>query len=308
MDPNDARTPNPQPSDLSDDEATIPELPQVSPDASNRRNFLKAAVVASAAVAAAGGAAGAALLSGRQPSSLIKLVGDTQSGDPCDACIEGTGYTTTPRAYCTASNNSNPPSFNATTTDCTALSPTLAAGFTVNGPGMAQGDFEIFFVDHAPASGTINLTVTVTGQSVSTTESGVDLDSSNLFNYLGGGSSVLVTEQTAVPTAPCMSEASDKLSTYVRTLAQKDALHGSTGAFGTSGISYTPCTTVSCKAPTGVVGTSTDDVLVQLHMKWVGGKISSTTGATQLYTFKFSWTDTGGTSCTKYLYIYGQQD
>ncbi len=294
----DQRDPGGYSSDQSDDEPTVPDLQRLSTEGNSRRNFLKAAVVASAAAATAGGAAAFALSSGRAPAPLIRFIGDINSGDPCDACIEGTMYTSTPRAYCTANNNSSPPAFSSTTTNCAGG--TLAAGFTVNSQGHPQGDFEIFFVDHAPVAATgsakINLTITVTGTAVSNSDSNTDIDSSSLFNFVGGGSSVLVTEQSSVPSAPCMSGQSTTLGTFKALLAQKDSLHGASGAFGTSGINYSP------------VGAN-DDVLVQLHMKWVGGKISNTADAAQLYTFKFSWTDTGtgGTSCTKYLYIYGQQ-
>jgi len=288
----------PQQDASSGDETTSPDLPALSAKGNDRRTFLKAAVVASAAVAAAGGVAGATLLAGQSPSPLIRFIGDVNSGDPCDACIEGTMYTATPRAYCTANTNSSPPTF-STTTNCPGG--TLAAGFTVNSQGHPQGDFEIFFVDHAPVAATgsakINLDITITGTAVSNSDSNTDIDSSSLFDYVGGGSSVLVTEQSSVPSAPCMSGQSTTLGTFVAKLAQADSLHGASGAFGTSGINYSP------------VGAN-DDVLVQLHVKWVGGKISNTPGAAQLYTFKFTWTDTGtgGTSCTKYLYIYGQQN
>lgn len=284
---------NPRP----EEQSTVPGVPPVAAEASSRRNFLKAAVVASAAVAAAGGAAGVALVSGRQPQT-IRFIGSANSGDPCDACIEGTSYSSTPRSYCTANDNTNPPIFSSTTTNCNPVSgsPTLTEGFTTNGNNNA--DFQIFFVDHAPVAGTINLTITVFGKSKTIDESaGVDIDSSQLFTFPpGNGNHVWVTEQTNIPAAPCMSEVSSSLGTFVKELGSSPASSLSGTGMGTAGgFAYSPAT-------------SGDDVLVQLHMNWNGGDIGTgASGQTQLFTFKFHWTDSGGTSCTKYLYIYGQQ-
>jgi hypothetical protein len=271
----------------------MPDLPQLSTEGNSRRNFLKAAVVASAAVATAGGAAGYALSSGRAPAPLIRFIGDVHSGDPCDACIEDTGYSV--RTYLTT----NTPASGSQLTS-------LGVGFTVNSAGAAQGDFEIFFVDHAPAaatgSGKINLTVLVSGTARNSTDTGdytetiTDIDSSQLFQYSGAGSAVLVTEQTSIPSAPCMDKQSTTLGTFVKKLGQGSSL-SDVGMGTAGGINYSPVT-------------STDDVLVQFHMTWNHPRlISDTTGATQVYTFQFSWTDTGanGHSCTKYLYIKGQQ-
>jgi hypothetical protein len=272
----------------------MPDLTAVPAASQDRRTFLKAAVVASAAVAAAGGAAGAALLSGGKPSPLIKFVGGENSGDPCEACIEGTIPNPTQRNYLTT----NMP---ATQAQLDALK-LLAAGFTVNSSGHAAGDFQVFVVDHAPAAATgsakINLVVTVTGTAVGASDSGTDLDSSNLFDFVGGGSSVVVTEQTNVNMPPCPTDHGVNLATWVKTLGQGASLSG-VGLGTAGGIHFSPVN-------------SGDDVLVDFHFKWDGNTgrlISNTTGAEQLYTFQFTWTDngTGGTSCTKYLYIYGQQ-
>lgn len=299
MDPNDANSASSQPTDASQDEKTVPEMPVVPAAGQDRRTFLKAAVVASAAVAAAGGAAGAALISGGQPKPLVRFIGNANSGDPCDACIEGTLPNPTTRPYLTT----NTP---ATSTQLAALQ-AESAGFTINSQGHAAGDFEIFFVDHAPAAapspGKINLTVQITGSTSTTTLNKTDIDdpSQTVFAYSGGGQAVLITEQSNVTTvngSSCPTTTSTSMGTYLATLNTDQSSLKNAGMGSAGGFAYNPLNTG-------------DDVLVQFHLTWNGGRLfpSPTTGE-QLFTFLFTWTDTGtgGASCTKYLYIYGQQN
>ncbi len=278
MDPKGTRTPNPQPSESSGDETTVAEMPPLSPEGNNRRNFLKAAVVASAAVAAAGGAAGAALLSSRAPAPLIRFIGHTQSGDPCEACIEYTNYSS--RQYITSST--------PLASDSDTLN-NLNVGFTINQSGNADGEFWLWFVDHAPLSGTVNLAIY--------DDNSAFLDNSTLFAYTSNTSAshpVLVTVQATAPTCP--GGDSTSLGWYLSTLGEGGGLvpAGFAQPPDTGGIAYTQRPSFS------------DDVLAQIHLRYIGPALASP-GRFRVFQFTFNWTDSGGSSCTKYLYIKAQQ-
>lgn len=174
---------DPQSSNLTPDGQAGPYMPR-SPEGSNRRNFIKAAVVASATVAAAG-AAGAAMASGRAPTPLLSFIGAVPSGS-CIPLKQGGKF---------GGNNPN----NFLQVDNSYLSNFGTASSTKDG----NGNYPLTFT-HCSPSHTITFTLTdknhsdmvIHGQLVETGGQGGN------YSYEDGNNTVLYLAFTNVSGTP----------------------------------------------------------------------------------------------------------
>lgn len=230
-------------------------LPEAS---SSRRTFLKATVVASATVAAAGGVAGAALVTGEFPSPSLRFVGGVVSGDPCRGCITGSNYQ-------------------------------MYTAFTVNSNGQNAnpGTFFLWFTDHAPPSGSYDVTVQIKKYA------------------LNSGTSVLATYTLGDSNAPFIFKASGNNAYAFKVANAQDCPTSAPSGQISQAHTLADMMPINFAPPSG----GTCDLQIYAHIDWYGQIISTHVDDTQRFDFIITFKNhsSGKTLCTETVTITAQQ-